>query len=366
MVKKIKGLILFANPKKTMPLQVSVEKRIIQEALGLAKYKDNLEITFVETSTIHDLRRNLLNEEFNIVHISSHGTQDGLILEDEHGEPHLIQPQGLADLLQKYQSLECLILNACYSISQGAPASLSVPYTIAMESKIEDKAAIEFSRGFYDAIGALKGYEFAYLEGCQNVKLCFPEANFRAEILRRGEYIRDASYIVDEKPPAAAAAEIKTFTNVWYTKKKYSFWSLRNPEVGTLHVYDDHLEFKGSESDVRIGEISGVRHIKMSGDINNNWIEVTYRKENLTTQAYFADAANLGKGNLTGGGDKIFDVLHRQFQGFHSGKESDNLSDDSKPPGENKFDVRGKGNITAGGNINNNTIYSGDVTINDS
>jgi hypothetical protein len=374
MVKKIKGLILFANPNKTFPIQSSREKQIIQEALGSAKYKDNLEVAFIEASTIHDLRRSLLNEEFNIVHISSHGTQNGLILQDEYGEPLLIEPQALADWLQKYQSLECLILNACHSISQGRLTSLSVPYTIAMEGSITDKAAIEFSRGFYDAVGALKDYEFAYLEGCQNVELCFPGTNFRAEIIKRGEYSRDVSYMTDETPPAAATDEIKTFTNIWYAKKKYSFWSVfRNTEVGTLIVYDDYLEFKGSKSNVRIEEISGVKHMKMGGDINNNWVEITYRKENLTSSVYFADASNLGIGNLIGGSGRLFDVLYRQFQRFHSGKESANSAkqaansaDDSKPPRENKFDVKGKGNFTAGGNIENNTIYSGDVTINDS
>ena len=37
--------------------------------------------------------------------------------------------------------------------------------TIGMDSSVDDEAAIQFARGFYDAIAASKSYEFAIREG---------------------------------------------------------------------------------------------------------------------------------------------------------------------------------------------------------
>jgi hypothetical protein len=100
-------------------------------------------------------------------------------LEDESGEQYVVPQQALADLFRAYSPpLNCVILNACFSISQGQLASVGVPFTIAMEGLISDDAAIEFSRGFYDAIGAGKDIEFAYEEGRRTVQLAAPNTQF--------------------------------------------------------------------------------------------------------------------------------------------------------------------------------------------
>jgi hypothetical protein len=56
-----------------------------------------------------------------------------------------------------------------------------------MNGPISDKAAIEFSRGFYDAIGAGKDIPFAYEEGCRRVDLAAPGTQFKSKLLRAGE-----------------------------------------------------------------------------------------------------------------------------------------------------------------------------------
>jgi hypothetical protein len=49
---------------------------------------------------------------------------------------------------------------------------------------VDDNAALEFSRGFYDALGAGKEIDFAYQEGCRNVKLEAPNARFVSRLLQ--------------------------------------------------------------------------------------------------------------------------------------------------------------------------------------
>jgi hypothetical protein len=352
----IRILILFANPKKTSVLQTEMEEEVILDSLNLSKYKRKLKLTIVKASTIHDLRRKLLNDDFQIVQISSHGTEQGLILENNEGEPHLVPTAALAELLGKYKSLECLILNACHSISQGILTALNVPITIAMEDTIADQAAIEFSRGFYDAVGAGKNYDFAYIEGCHNVKLCFPMLKFRAEIIKKDELTRETEFVFNEPEKGD---ELQTFTNIWYAPEKYSFFSVRNPQIGTIYVFEKHLEFKHFDGTLTIEDIIGVKHTKMSGDINNNWVEIIYRKNNKIKSAYFAEASKLGIGNLLGGSDRIFQFLYCHFpdRENESALESDNFR------AGNNVTVKGTKNITAGNKLSNNMIINGNIVL---
>lgn len=171
-MRNTKVLAIFANPKGSDLLRLSAEDRVINECLARSKYRENVTLHVRHAATIHDVRRALLDEDYRIVHFSGHGTGKGLVLENELGELQLIPQEALAELLSAYSSsIECVILNACYSDIQGKLVSLGVPYSIAMNGPISDESAIEFTRGFYDAIGAGKDIEFAYQEGCRTIKL---------------------------------------------------------------------------------------------------------------------------------------------------------------------------------------------------
>ena len=107
-------------------------------------------------------------------------------MEDETGKSYLVPQQALADLFKAYSStLRCVVLNACYSHSQGELIALGVDFTVAIEGQLEDDAAREFSRGFYDALGAGKEIDFAYEEGCRRVGLAVPKATFVSKLLRK-------------------------------------------------------------------------------------------------------------------------------------------------------------------------------------
>jgi len=47
-----------------------------------------------------------------------------------------------------------VILSACYSAEQAKLIGKFIPFVIGIKNDIEDNASIEFTRGFYDAIGA--------------------------------------------------------------------------------------------------------------------------------------------------------------------------------------------------------------------
>jgi hypothetical protein len=199
MENQINVLVIFANPRGTSQLNLGREDRIIREAIQLSRNREKISIDIKHAATIHDLRRSLLEKDYSIVHISGHGTGTGLVLEDELGGKFVVPQSGLASLFGAYAkpngNLDCVILNACYSINQGTLISLNTPFTIAMEDAISDDAAIEFSRGFYDAVGANKSIDFAYKEGCRNVKLTASTSRFVSKILNKGEVSQAEGFI---------------------------------------------------------------------------------------------------------------------------------------------------------------------------
>ena len=108
-----------------------------------------------------------------IVHFSGQGeAETGLVFEDESGQAKLIDAEALAGLFKLFAGkLQCVVLNACYSEPQAAAIAQHIPYVIGMSQAIEERAAIEFAVGFYDALGAGRDFEFAYEFGCSAARL---------------------------------------------------------------------------------------------------------------------------------------------------------------------------------------------------
>ncbi|MEB3282471.1 MAG: CHAT domain-containing protein [Lyngbya sp.] len=131
------------------------------------------------------MQRALLDLKPQIIHFSGHGegkaetqqyssfdVEEGLYLEDEKGEAKLISTDALAALFRLFaNSVECVILNACYSEAQAKAITQHIPYAIGMKKAIGDRAAIEFAIAFYDALGAGESIEFAYKLGCIAIQM---------------------------------------------------------------------------------------------------------------------------------------------------------------------------------------------------
>ncbi|EAQ81489.1 CHAT domain-containing protein [Blastopirellula marina] len=177
-------LLVCANPRGTDSLRTAEEDRTLRESIQLSRHRDKINIRTLNAATIDDLRRALLDNTFDIVHFSGHGTKNGLVFEDTNGRLMVPASDALAELLLR-RSVKTVLLNACYSLSVGRLTSMGAEFTIATTGPISDPAAIEFTRGFYDAIGA--GYDAAdaYDEGMSTAKL--KELHIDTILLRSGE-----------------------------------------------------------------------------------------------------------------------------------------------------------------------------------
>jgi hypothetical protein len=153
--KPIKILFLAANPKNTTPLRLDEEVRDVDEGLIRARKRDDFLLQQKWALRIRDLRRAMLDVQPHIVHFSGHGTTAGIALEDNMGNVQIVSSEALSGLFELFNNqVKCVLLNACYSELQAEAIGQHVDYVIGMKKEISDKAAIEFSVAFYDALGA--------------------------------------------------------------------------------------------------------------------------------------------------------------------------------------------------------------------
>jgi hypothetical protein len=182
-------LFVSANPAGTDPLRVQLEERIVRDAIAHSPNRARLSLVTQPAATFEHLRQALLHGSYDVVHVAGHSETDGLILEDAHGDCVRIAPKGLAMMFANYAApagrLRCVILNACYSVATGELIAMDVDYTIAMNGPISDQAALEFSQGFYDALGAGCDVPRAYREGRTCVAAKAPRARFDATLIER-------------------------------------------------------------------------------------------------------------------------------------------------------------------------------------
>jgi len=174
---KISILFLSADPTNVPHIRTDQEFREIKEKLSLARFRDVFALEQPQLSVrSEDISQALLDFEPRIVHFSGHGTPAGeLCFEDRSGEVHRVDPDALADLFSQFTpQLVCVILNACYSEEQAKAISKSVSFVIGMNDSIGDEAAISYSIGFYQALGAGHNVEKAHQLGCAQIRMNCP------------------------------------------------------------------------------------------------------------------------------------------------------------------------------------------------
>jgi AAA-like domain/CHAT domain len=203
-------LFLAANPKGTSPLRLEQEARDIGHELRRAYQGEQFKLEQRWAVRSRDIQQAMLDICPQIVHFSGHGKgskialisqehpsdktcrsaqtlerkftldaemsrttpQEGLVFEDETEREKLVSSGALAGLFELFtDEVECVILNGCYSEVQARAIAEHVPYVIGMNDAISDKAAIEFSVGFYKALGAGRPIEFAYKMGCNAIQI---------------------------------------------------------------------------------------------------------------------------------------------------------------------------------------------------
>lgn len=151
---QVRILFLAANPKSMAPLELNTEFEAIEERLNESRHAKAFLLQHrwkVNRDQLLDL---LLRYRPHIVHMSGHGTEDHLILQDRDCNAWPLDRKTTREVFKAAREhLHLVVLNACYSRDVAEDVSEVIDCVIGMSIPVYDSTAIQFAGALYRGIG---------------------------------------------------------------------------------------------------------------------------------------------------------------------------------------------------------------------
>ncbi|MDX2006883.1 MAG: CHAT domain-containing protein [Meiothermus sp.] len=148
-------LFLPSDPSDQDSLQLLRELGRIKRQVGTAKHKDKFDLQIEALTESINISEALQTINPSILHFAGHGSEDGeLVVLDEAGNSEFMPLESLVTMIRNVNAsrLRCVILNACYTKKKAKKLLEHVPYVIAYRKAFDDRHAIAFAEGFYQAL----------------------------------------------------------------------------------------------------------------------------------------------------------------------------------------------------------------------
>jgi hypothetical protein len=250
----IRVLLFAANPRGTAPLDLPREFREIEQEVRLGAFRDALELVLVPGARPVDLLRKLNECRPQVVHFSSHGSPEEILLEGASGQdevsdqfgtstrstegrdmknvgreegegaessqapPQPVSRSALVEVLRACDDgdLRLVVLNACDTRPQAGALTEVVDCVVSMSREVTDRAAIKFASSFYGALAYGRSVQNAFDQGVARLRAEGLAGEGTPELLVRAGV--DAARIVlvgpglaKAVPPAAGAPFLVPF-----------------------------------------------------------------------------------------------------------------------------------------------------------
>ncbi|PYE29921.1 CHAT domain-containing protein [Rhizobium sp. PP-F2F-G38] len=159
----MKVLFLAANPTDQGNLRIDVEARDMREQLAMVRdAKRTIDVEYALAARIDQIQRELLNVRPEVLHFSGHGNKGILGFENRDGEFVPVSGEALAELVSLSPTVECVVLNSCFSDSIASLIAPHVAAVIGCDVSVGDSAANFFTRSFYRALAHGETIERAF------------------------------------------------------------------------------------------------------------------------------------------------------------------------------------------------------------
>ena len=164
-------LVLNATPDDQGQLRADKEGALLERQLETVKNRErDLHIVQKFAVRLQDIQKELLNNRPKILHFSGHGDEGVLVFEKDDGTTAVLDGDVLAEILEVYGDLECLVLHACYTESVARACAKHVRVVIGSTDAINDETAPKFTYAFYQALANGRPYENAFKAGQVEVR----------------------------------------------------------------------------------------------------------------------------------------------------------------------------------------------------
>lgn len=174
-------LVAIASPIDQPRLRTDRELEDIGQALAELVNQHRVDLDRLSPATLSSLAERLRREDVHVLHFIGLGRFDvehgegSLVFEDARRRSSLVGDEQLATLLLDHPGLRLVFLNSCEGARHGDLDSFGgvaqrllqkgVPAVIAMQRTISDRAAVAFSRRFYEALAAGAAIDAAVSKG---------------------------------------------------------------------------------------------------------------------------------------------------------------------------------------------------------
>lgn len=161
-------LVVVSSPIELQELNSEMEITIIQEVLDTARRNGWLEIDFLETATLSNLRSKIKHFQPHVLHYTGHGgrlpitNETFLAFEGDDWKLKPLFGDDLKRITADCESLQLIVLSGCMTAQthnqdafRGIGTSLlqdNLPAVLAMQYSILDKSGVEFARKFYEEL----------------------------------------------------------------------------------------------------------------------------------------------------------------------------------------------------------------------
>jgi hypothetical protein len=188
----IRILSMVVSPSDLPRLDVAGEQARLEEAGAPLRQAGQVELVWLAGQTASALQAALQAGPWHAFHFVGHAAFDQtsgegtVLLADERGRATPLSAVQLSRLLADHRALQLVVLNACegargseHSLFSSTAAGLvrhGLPAVLAMQYAISDRAAVEFTRGFYGALANGLPIEAAVAEARKALSLALPDS----------------------------------------------------------------------------------------------------------------------------------------------------------------------------------------------
>ena len=156
----LKVLVAVAAPDQTKtgnaPLDTEGEMAAVLDAVGDIAASPHAQVRILEVASLPEIRDALRQDAYHVLHLSAHGSPDGVELEDEDGAPQQVTAQSLMQALQHAgRTVPLIMLSSCSGGAAGTQAMAAgliargADRVIAMLATVTDHYATTLARYFY-------------------------------------------------------------------------------------------------------------------------------------------------------------------------------------------------------------------------
>ncbi|MGH3813329.1 MAG: TIR domain-containing protein, partial [Pseudonocardiaceae bacterium] len=136
-------------------LDIEAEMGSILDAVAPAARDERAQVRILEVANADTIAAALREDDYHVLHLSGHGDETGIELEDEDGAPVPTQATDLADALRASGRVVPLVfLASCHGAGNPEGLALTLhrlglPRVIAMQAPVRDRYATDLAAAFY-------------------------------------------------------------------------------------------------------------------------------------------------------------------------------------------------------------------------